>query len=311
MKNYFEGWYFKIVDKEEKNTFAIIPGISFEEKNKGHSFIQFFDGKAVEMKYFEFDKTLFSYSKKEFQVSIDNNNFSSEGLELNIKEDKQEIRGKIKFGELVAWPVKLFAPGAMNWYRFVPFIECFHGVLGFDHTLEGKLTVNGKEIDFTGGRGYIEKDYGRSFPSYYLWSQSNHFEEENISLMVSFAKIPWFGSYFDGFIIGFLLKDKLYKFATYTGAKIIKLKLLDKNIIIHVKDKKHKLEINAEKTRGVHLSSPVEGSMTGRILESIDSKIQVKLIEIKKKKEKILFEGTGRNAGLDIGGKVEEIKEID
>ena len=263
------------------------------------------------MKYFEYEKSLFSYSKKEFNVSIADNHFSSEGLELNIKKDNQDIRGKLKFGKLVAWPVKLFSPGAMNWYRFVPFMECFHGVLGFDHALDGKLTINGKEIDFTGGRGYIEKDYGRSFPSYYLWGQSNHFEEENISLMVSFAKIPWFGSYFDGFIIGFMLKDKLYKFATYTGAKITKLRLLDKKIIIHVKDKRYKLEIEAEKSQGVHLPSPVEGSMTGRILESIDAKIHVKLSKIRKGKMEILFEGMGRNAGLDIGGKVEEIKEID
>ena len=51
--------------------------------------------------------------------------------------------------------------------------------------------------------------------------------------------------------------------------------------------------------------------MVGRILESITAKINVKLVELNKKTgEKVLFEGMGRNAGLDIGGRVEEIKEI-
>ena len=44
MKNYFEGWYFKIVDKEEKNIYAIIPGISFGNEENIQVFIQFFDG---------------------------------------------------------------------------------------------------------------------------------------------------------------------------------------------------------------------------------------------------------------------------
>ena len=85
---------------------------------------------------------------------------------------------------------------------------------------------------------------------------------------------------------------------------------MDKTIIIHVQDRKHKLEIEAEKAQAVQLASPIDGSMTGRILESIDSTIRVKLLKLGKKKE-ILFNGTGRNAGLDIGGKVEEINQIE
>ncbi|MEZ4893124.1 MAG: tocopherol cyclase family protein [Saprospiraceae bacterium] len=37
------------------------------------------------------------------------------------------------------------------------------------------LTINGEELDFTGGKGYMEKDWGRSFPSAYFWMQTNHF----------------------------------------------------------------------------------------------------------------------------------------
>jgi len=31
-KNYFEGWYYKIVSKDEKNSFAFIPGIALTKK---------------------------------------------------------------------------------------------------------------------------------------------------------------------------------------------------------------------------------------------------------------------------------------
>ena len=45
-EGYFEGWYFKLVDKEVKNLFAIIPGVSISNiKDDSHAFIQVMDGK--------------------------------------------------------------------------------------------------------------------------------------------------------------------------------------------------------------------------------------------------------------------------
>ena len=43
-KNYFEGWYFKIVNSEENEIYAIIPGISYDKNGKGTAFVQFFNG---------------------------------------------------------------------------------------------------------------------------------------------------------------------------------------------------------------------------------------------------------------------------
>ena len=310
MKRYFEGWYFKIVDKSEKHIYAIIPGVSFDKKGNTHSFIMFFDGINATMNYFNFDISDFHYSKEHFSIKICKNSFHQDGFELNIDKEGQKITGKIEVKNLKPWPVKALSPGAMGWYAFVPFMECYHAVIGFDHPLEGKISINGTEIDFAEGRGYIEKDYGKSFPSYYIWMQSNHFETTGISLMASVAKIPWLGSSFDGFVVGFLYNEKVYKFATYTGAKITKLKITDSIVSLHFQDKEHRLELEATKSASVNLNSPIEGSMTGRIIESITSKIQLRFIKIAKEGEEVIFEGLGRNAGLDIGGKVDEMKEV-
>lgn len=59
----------------------------------------------------------------------------------------------------------------MGPFRFLPGMECSHGVISMGHSLEGKLDLNGKRIDFSGGTGYVETDRGRSFPSAYLWTQ--------------------------------------------------------------------------------------------------------------------------------------------
>jgi hypothetical protein len=97
-------------------------------------------------------------------------------------------------------------------------------VVSLDHVIEGALDIDGRTIDFTGGRGYTEKDWGRSFPSSWIWLQSNHFSTPGSSFTASVAIIPWIGRSFPGFIIGLWHQNKLYRFATYTGAKIRKFR---------------------------------------------------------------------------------------
>ena len=46
----------------------------------------------------------------------------------------------------------------------------------------GQLTLNNSKLNFDGGKGYIEKDWGRNFPKNWIWAQSNHFQESELSL---------------------------------------------------------------------------------------------------------------------------------
>jgi tocopherol cyclase len=71
-----------------------------------------------------------------------------------------------------------FSPIAMGWYSFVPFMECYHGVISLYNNIFGKLSANDRIIDYTDEIGYIEKDWARSFPSSRLWMQTNHFNKK-------------------------------------------------------------------------------------------------------------------------------------
>ena len=50
-KNYFEGWYFKLISADEKNAFAFIPGIAMDAAGNQHAFIQVLDGKKQTSAY--------------------------------------------------------------------------------------------------------------------------------------------------------------------------------------------------------------------------------------------------------------------
>ncbi len=298
-QNYFEGWYFKIVDPTEQYVFAVIPGLSRGLDGQHHSFIQVLDGKKSKASYHNFKVADFQPSDQYFAVDLASNHFSATDLQLQLPE----LKGHLKIKNPHPWPKMWGAPGIMGWYSFVPFMECYHGVVSVHHELQGSLEVHGQIVDFTGGKGYIEKDWGHSFPSSWIWTQTNHFDADRpVSLMASVANIPWIGSHFIGCIVGFLYGDQLYRFATYTGAKRY-AKMEDKTVLLGFKDRKHRLEIIAHQEGGGELVSPLSGNMTGKVNESMQSTVDVKLYA----GEVLIFAGTGRNAGLEVAGAVAEL----
>ncbi|HYF81816.1 MAG TPA: tocopherol cyclase family protein [Clostridia bacterium] len=308
-KKYFEGWYFKIVNKDEDSIYALIPGVSYGiDGSKPHSFIQLIDGKSCKSLYQTYDIHDFHYSKDNFRLWIGANYFSSGVVDIDLAADSFSLKGRLNFENSAPWPVSLFSPGIMGWYAFVPFMECYHGIISMKHDISGSLAINNRSVDFTGGRGYMEKDWGRSFPSSWIWMQSNYFENPNVFFTASIARIPWFGKFFTGLIAGLSINGKLYRFATYTGARIEQLSHQSGNIRIRISDKHIYLEIHTRESNSGKLYSPRNGSMEDVIDESMSSEIKVTLGQVAYGNRKIIFEGTGRNSGLEIVGDIAELQ---
>ena len=307
-KDFFEGWYFKIVDRREKSAYAVIPGVSItKDPSNSHAFIMFFDARAQKMHYFRYPLGELKASDKKFELTIGVSSFNTNGMSLNLKQNGVLITASIGFEDMYPWPVKLLSPGVMGWYAFIPFMECYHGILSMDHAVEGFIEINDMRTDLTGGRGYIEKDWGVSMPSSWIWMQTNHFDREGTSLSGSIAKIPWFGSYFTGYIFGFLYDKKLYKFTTYSGSKVTRLDVTDKNIRMRLENKVYNLDIDADRSEGVELPAPKMGEMTAKVNESLSSRINVVLSKKNGSGMEFVYSGTGRNAGLEFVGNIEEL----
>lgn len=307
-KEYFEGWYYKSVSKDERTAYAIIVGISLTKiSDESHAFIMLMDARNQVLHYFSYPISRFWANKDKFEIKIQNNYFSLNQIILDINDGETSIKAQIEFENIIPWPVTRFSPGAMGIYTFIPFLECYHGVLSFNHTINGHITINNNNIDFTGGKGYIEKDWGSSMPSSWIWMQTNHFEDEELSLFGSIAKIPWLNNYFTGYIFGLFFNGNIYKFTTYNHSKIEHLNVTKEDIEIKISNKNHILQINALRAEGVDLPAPKLGEMTSKVNESLRSKIKIKLFQKEKKYTKLLYEGTGSNAGLEFVGDLNEL----
>jgi len=299
---FFEGWYFKVVDAGGAQPYAFIPGV-FLGKD-AHAFIQVLDGRAGAAWYHRYPLSEFEAEGERFDVRIGGSRFHAGGLELDIDKPEQRITGALQLGPWSDWPVTTFSPGVMGPYSFVPFMECKHGILSLDHSLEGVLHVDGKATAYTGGRGYMEKDWGRSFPLGYVWTQSNHFDRPGISITASVARIPWITGDFRGFLVGFLLDGELQRFTTYTGAVIESLRLTKTHMSLAIRNRTHRLELEAEKTGGALLRAPYEHDMLERVAESMTSTISLRFTRLDGTP---VYKGTGRAACLETQGRLDLI----
>ena len=300
-KQYFEGWYFKVIDASEQYAFAFIPGIAMDAEGNQQAFIQVLDGKKCTAEYHRFDAQQFIPEAGKFEVRIGDNFFSKNKISLNLPD----VKGVLEFSNQKPWSSTWYSPNIMGPFSFVPFMQCYHGILSMDHSIQGHLEINHQKVDFSNGRGYMEKDWGKSFPSGYIWMQSNHFSEPNISLKSSVAKIPWLGSSFVGFIAGVWLRDRLIEFTTYNFTRLRHSFADEKKVELVMENFSHRLEILAHRDKSTALASPIQGFMDGRIEESMTSKLEVKLTD--KKNKIVLLDDVGRNAGLEVAGRVEDV----
>jgi len=303
---YFEGWYFKVIDRTENYRYALIPAVFLTEGDEGpHAFVQVFDGVNGAMTYVRYPLSEFWAAEDRFEIHVGPNVFTSTKMQLDIRHPDLTLQGTVTSQNPRPWPVTVFSPGIMGWYAWIPRMECYHGVLSLNHRLEGELTINGTTVDFSSGRGYIEKDWGQSFPSAWVWMQTNHFAAPGTSLTGSIAMIPWVGRTFRGFIMGLWHDETLYRFATYTGARTEYLHISDDVVAWLITDRLYYLMINAYRGDAVDLRGPSKVDMGVRVPETLTAEIKVRLAT--QRGDKTIFEGRGRNAGLEVAGDLETL----
>ncbi len=296
---YFEGWYFKMaVSEGKKAVLSVIPGISRDpERDKSHAFIQVISSLTEKSWYIRYPLESFQADEDSFLITIGPNRFSYDGIVLAIDQEDLHLHGTVEHIGVHPFPVTLGQPGIMGWYRYVPFMECFHGVVSTQHTLKGEMTLNGDTIDFTHGKGYIEKDWGTSFPSAWVWMQSNSFPNSSVSCMLSIARIPFLFRTFTGFL-GFVeVEGELIRFATYTGARIRSFSCDDRECAVVIDTGRELIEFRGFLGDTSHLKAPKQGSMDRIIKESVLGTIA---LTIYRKDGTVRFSEKGMLSGIEL-----------
>lgn len=292
-KNYFEGWYFK--NTNSQNGISFIPGININEEER-KAFIQVITNDSSYFVNYNIDN--FEFSFEPFYIKIGSNFFSKDSIHINIKDNDQNliVYGDIKYSNSRNIGTNILNPNIMGPFSYVPFMECNHAILSMKTRADGVININNNKIKFDNGIGYMEKDWGCSFPKSYIWCQGNDFQNSNASFMISIADIPFKVFNFRGIICDLIIDDKEFKFTTYNNSKLIKYDVDDKSLDIVLKRGEYSLNIESKYITGLKLFAPVKGKMEKDIFESISALISVTL----KKDNVVIFSATSKNCGLEI-----------
>jgi tocopherol cyclase len=298
--HYFEGWYFKFVTQDLLTSIAIIPGISIDPKD-GHAFIQVFvahhgDEPTLKTYYIKYLSTQFLPEKDRFFVKILNSIFSSSSVTLSIEDPSLSLQGHIDLENTTPLNQGFLNPSIMGPFSYLPKMECYHGLVSLNHQLKGSLVLNGETVDFTGGKGYIEKDWGTSFPEKYVWVQANHFQENDVSFFFSYATIPYLGLKFNGLISHLYIEGKHYRFATYNAARIVHEKVTKKTVEYTIKKGFYTFSFKGLIDKVVDLPSPKHGVMNQSIKEGLSGHVEFTLLH----KKRIIYQGKSALAGIEI-----------
>lgn len=295
-KNYFEGWYFKQVNLDLNKTISFIFGYSTNSQNP-HSFIQIIKTHPLQTTYISYP--LESFKSFEDGYQIQDSFFSPTKLELHIKDDTIQCDGLLSFiNQTELSNDNPYMPNIMGPFTYIPNMECNHGVVSMSHEVNGQLLINNETWNFKQDKGYIEKDWGTSFPKRYIWIQGNHFNNINTSFMLSLAHIPFLGFSFEGLIAQLNTPYKNYRFATYTGT--IRSKIIKNNtgFTLLIKRGFYRLIVEVIMDDRIDLVSPKNGLMQNTIKEGLGGNIKLSLFHF----NRLILEDISTNCGIEIEG---------
>lgn len=292
---FFEGWFYKLVNAEKTEVLAIIPAIVKGDDAK--CFTQILDGTSHRSSVIFNDIKDLESDDSDFKVYIGSNYFSRENIILDLKGDIT-VKGSLSFHDPVIFQAALLSPNVMGWYSYVPMMECNHAILSMSSGISGSLNVDGKLIDFTGGKAYLEKDWGSSFPEGYVWCQSNHFDNSDTSFMFSVAKIPWLTGSFTGFLSVFHYQGRQFTFATWNRSKMTGFQVDESKVSATLSKGRFSLEFTIDRGKASELIAPYFMNGLTKVTESLNSAVTLTL----KEGTEVIFTGTGSHCGLDING---------
>lgn len=259
----FKGYYFKCSSKE--HSLAFIPA------SHGNTFsLQIITQQCSHNIKLDFSK----FGSKTPRIKTNAGIFSEKGIKLYINSSEAKVMGLLRFGKISPLSYDIMGPFTL----LAPVLQCRHRIISMYHSVDGNITVNNEIFLFKNGNGYIEGDEGTSFPSGYLWTQCFW---KDVSMMLSSADVPLFGTSIRGVIGVIAAKGKEYRFATYLGAKT---KFLSENSVV-IKQGDYTLSVKNLSNKGHNLFAPKDSHMNRIIYENVKCRVYV---DLKRKNKSLL-----------------------
>jgi hypothetical protein len=296
----FEGWFSKIDDQENDLMLSVIWGYSTHATSK-HAFLQFTHSLEHKTLYIRYPLEQMQWQEHPFVLKIGNNLLSEQEMQLDFEMDGVRVQGSFSFGNLTPIRTSFLKPNIMGWLTYFP-NECNHSIISMYHTVNGKFSLGERSWDIQHADGYMEKDWGTSFPKEYVWLHANGWKSSGV--VFSYATVPVLGQFAKGFFLVLHHEGEEYRFSSIEGARMLQFDVTKDSFRARIGKGALRIELFAKQKNPAALASPNQGEMRDYIKESLDGRVEISMT----KGSSELIRLVSDRASIDVHFNLEESK---
>jgi hypothetical protein len=267
---FFEGWFQKVYSKAHKASFILIYGYATHNSDDEFGFLQvLIPNQVPELVYFPKNEVSCDIEKHIFRMG--NNLLTTELIRIDINGLRIDLNLKS------SQPFRTFK-NSMGYTYFIPNLPCYHSVLNTAQSVSGEIQHKGLCYTLDHEMGYLEKNWGTTFPESYFWVHAIDPNNPAISLLFSRAKIVWLGKTYIKHVGYFCFDGQQIELRELKNFSVSNSNLGPENRSIQIRSASAHLDLALEYGREVLFKGPKDGALSRIIQHQTDASIKVSLI---------------------------------
>jgi tocopherol cyclase len=268
-EKYFEGWFQKIYSAEHKSSFIIIYGYATRNSHATFGFIQVHIPEQEPI-LMHFPKDEVFCDSAQHLVHIGKHILSSKQIVINTEE--MGINLSLMDNE----PIQTFS-NSMGYNYVIPNLPCYHSVLNKAHAVSGEISNKHTHYSLVNEMGYLEKNWGTSFPEKYIWLHAVDPKDSEVSLLFSQAEIVWFGRKFTRHVGHLHYDGKVLDLRKLKKCVVSISTISSQNQLIRISSTSIQLELSIALDQKILFKGPQDGILSREIVHHTDAVMDVSL----------------------------------
>ncbi len=306
---WYEWWYYKVVLPESAESFYAVYGVvnpwDLHSSLAGtRSYVGFgdFSKKIMIDQKYSLQQFNASYDKMDVRIG-ERNSANDQHFEGELTDS---IYGTEKWNIVIK---KKWSFNAMGWAMKIPHIT---NIAWFpaqaDATCSGTIESAGKVHTFKDAPCYQDRNWGNSFPDWWTWIVSNHFNEEKDAVLAVGGGLPEIlgQKKFASVSVGFKFRGKVYSFRP-NDLDIVHSHIKWGEWLVSAQNSKIRIEIEASAPREkfMDLQFMMPKGEVFHDYETLTGHLVVRVYQKAKNSSGYVFTGelTSDEAGIEYGSK--------
>jgi hypothetical protein len=288
-KKYFEGWFHKIYSAKYNASFILIYGYATGNSTNKFGFIQVHIPNQQPLVMY-FNKNEIICDSNQHIVQMGEHIFTTNKIDINTKEigiqlhlnDNQTIHTY---------------KNSMGYNYVIPNLPCYHAILNKSHKVSGEIRTKNTCFVMDQEMGYLEKNWGISFPENYIWLHAVDPTNAEVNLLFSQAEIKYMGRTFLRHLGYLKFKDDYIDLHQLKSIVVSSSSISPEKQHIRFSSKLIELEISIILGQQIIFKGPQDGALSRDIVHYTDAFIEVKL---KRNSETTLFRLVGNFENMRV-----------